>query len=745
MTSSDGIGNSGPAPEPYNVWPDEHVNEDELDMEELIRIEEAAGASGIDNSSPTRYSAQTIRQKKGRQLVSTMRTSPFGPTSTSSESSSASPPSSIPSSQKDDKHDSVIIGESAKVTSREVATSNIGSSGGLRAGGTFPSVGLYQGLGRLQALSAIAFGAFGFIHMIPPMLASVGGVELANKALIWGRVYYQTYGFEQVFVYGSLAVHIGTGLCRAIVRFVWRSKSYYASTRPVTDSQYADRPTSSKGITTTTTTTTTTITSSTSGTKTSSTSSTSISGGGGGSGTAPGLFPYHRLVGWLLTPLVLGHVNTMRLAPIKVLGDSSMLDYSFVTFLHRMNRPAPYLLLVGFMSYHMFGGGPVAFNMALPKGSESRIKAQDLIKSRKFRAVVVGVVSTVTLVGVYRIVNAEGTSQEGARHQKLERQREKMMSEFEQQRAQIAKDNEVKVSSDKFVVQHDNVEDALKKSTIGLVHLKDFRKVRQELEELKRREAAKTNQVQEKVVKKKAKKTISKLSFAGDEEEEEAAQEDQDDEKSKKKQAGSDDNENEDEESSNNRSEPPVFKKAKFGKDPNIDTSFLPDREREEQERKAREELRQEWLRKQEEIKKEVIQITYSYWDGSGHRKEVECKKGDTIAQFLEKCRQQFQQLRGVSIDNLMYVKEDLIIPHHYTFYDFIINKARGKSGPLFSFDVHEDIRLTNDANVEKDESHAGKVVERTYYERNKHIFPLSRFEIYDPEKSYGKYTIKGK
>ncbi|KAF8940220.1 XAP5, circadian clock regulator-domain-containing protein [Dissophora ornata] len=337
----------------------------------------------------------------------------------------------------------------------------------------------------------------------------------------------------------------------------------------------------------------------------------------------------------------------------------------------------------------------------------------------------------------------KGSSQEGARHQKLERQREKMMSDFEQQRAQIAKDNEVKVSSDKFVVQHDNVEEALKQSTIGLVHLKDFRKVRQELEELKKREAAKTNQIQEKVVKKKAKKTISKLSFADDEEE---PQEDQS-EKSSKKRVGSDDTNGEvqDEDSQTDKSSPPVLKKSKFGKDPNIDTSFLPDREREEHERMAREELRQEWLRKQEEIKKETIQITYSYWDGSGHRKEVECKKGDTIAQFLEKCRQQFQQLRGVSIDNLMYVKEDLIIPHHYTFYDFIINKARGKSGPLFSFDVHEDIRLTNDANVEKDESHAGKVVERTYYERNKHIFPLSRFEIYDPEKSYGKYSIKGK
>ena len=64
-------------------------------------------------------------------------------------------------------------------------------------------------------------------------------------------------------------------------------------------------------------------------------------------------------------------------------------------------------------------------------------------------------------------------------------------------------------------------------------------------------------------------------------------------------------------------------KKTKLGKNPAVDTSFLPDREREEVERKEREDLRQEWLRKQEELKNEDIEITYSYWDGSGHRKSV--------------------------------------------------------------------------------------------------------------------------
>jgi protein FAM50 len=64
-------------------------------------------------------------------------------------------------------------------------------------------------------------------------------------------------------------------------------------------------------------------------------------------------------------------------------------------------------------------------------------------------------------------------------------------------------------------------------------------------------------------------------------------------------------------------------KRAKLRKNPNVDTSFLPDREREEAERREREELRQEWIRKQEELKKEEVEITYSYWDGSGHRKSV--------------------------------------------------------------------------------------------------------------------------
>jgi protein FAM50 len=70
-----------------------------------------------------------------------------------------------------------------------------------------------------------------------------------------------------------------------------------------------------------------------------------------------------------------------------------------------------------------------------------------------------------------------------------------------------------------------------------------------------------------------------------------------------------------------------------------------------------------------------------SYWDGQGHRRKVTVKKGDSIGTFLKVVREQlgpeFRELRTASLDNLLYIKEDIILQHHLTFYDLIINKAR--------------------------------------------------------------------
>ena len=127
--------------------------------------------------------------------------------------------------------------------------------------------------------------------------------------------------------------------------------------------------------------------------------------------------------------------------------------------------------------------------------------------------------------------------------------------------------------------------------------------------------------------------------------------------------------EEDDEKDENSRS------KKKIKKNPDVDTSFLPDREREEEETRLREELRQvrsllnflffeynfsnfkhfqlvfiivllqEWTAKQNSLKEEPIEITFSYWDGSGHRKTIKMKKGDffSLITWFSKIKLQLQ------------------------------------------------------------------------------------------------------
>lgn len=64
-------------------------------------------------------------------------------------------------------------------------------------------------------------------------------------------------------------------------------------------------------------------------------------------------------------------------------------------------------------------------------------------------------------------------------------------------------------------------------------------------------------------------------------------------------------------------------KKAKLGKNPYIDTHFLPDVERDKMELAQRESLKNEWLLLQEATKEEEVEVTYSYWDGKGSRMVV--------------------------------------------------------------------------------------------------------------------------
>ncbi|XP_055524067.1 protein FAM50 homolog [Wyeomyia smithii] len=338
----------------------------------------------------------------------------------------------------------------------------------------------------------------------------------------------------------------------------------------------------------------------------------------------------------------------------------------------------------------------------------------------------------------------KGAASEGGRAMQLMKKREIAQQEIEFRKKKIEEDLKVSNIENKFATHYDAVEQQLKTSTIGLVTLDEMKQKQEDIVREREKKLAQKKEEKDReklraleakqAEKDRQKRQIQALSFNPDDCEEDNSSSDIEEEVAPKKWQT--------EESTGS-------KNKKIRKNPDVDTSFLPDREREEMDNKLREELRQEWAMKQATLKDQEIMITFSYWDGSGHRKCVTMKKGNSIYQFLQKClemlRKEFSELKTVMADQLMYVKEDLILPHHYTFYDFIVTKARGKSGPLFNFDVKDDIRMISDATVEKEESHAGKVLLRSWYERNKHIFPASRWEPYDPTKVYDKYTIKDK
>jgi protein FAM50 len=205
----------------------------------------------------------------------------------------------------------------------------------------------------------------------------------------------------------------------------------------------------------------------------------------------------------------------------------------------------------------------------------------------------------------------------------------------------------------------------------------------------------------------------------------------------------------------------------------------------------TREILRKEFLALQESIKATEIAIPFVFYDGTnipGGR--VKVKKGDHIWLFLDRCRKVGAELgvsgsgsgtgtgdknarrewARVSVDDLMLVRGDLILPHvypvdfhlntpmadsydqHFEFYYFITNSILSTAGnPIFDFSnsapreppraltknpTEADLDALEGAN---DDPTITKVVDRRWYERNKHIYPATLWAEYEQGKDYSK------
>ena len=357
----------------------------------------------------------------------------------------------------------------------------------------------------------------------------------------------------------------------------------------------------------------------------------------------------------------------------------------------------------------------------------------------------------------------KGTAADAARSNQLAKQRDADSRSFQDKQEAIRQQNAVHLRdmNDQFAEKSTGKEDAFKAATVGLVTASQFREKRKEVEQLDQAEEREKRAEREKERKRRdqqRKSRLNALSFQQDDDEEDGRAHQEKEAVEERKEERKEQTEEEQTIASAHSTtvepipisddSPTAAKRAKLTKNPDVDTSFLPDAARQAEEARLRQQLADEWRAEQDRLKHQPINITYSYWDGSGHRRRITVERGSSVGQFLERvrrdCQTEFNELRSLSADHLLYVKEDLIIPQHYTFYQLIVTQARGKSGPLFHFDVRDDVRLAADARVEKEESHAGKICTRAWYERNQHIFPASRWEIFDPAVQRDKYTIKG-
>ncbi|GAM85019.1 hypothetical protein ANO11243_030220 [Dothideomycetidae sp. 11243] len=190
--------------------------------------------------------------------------------------------------------------------------------------------------------------------------------------------------------------------------------------------------------------------------------------------------------------------------------------------------------------------------------------------------------------------------------------------------------------------------------------------------------------------------------------------------------------------------------------------------------------LRREFLTEQARVRATPFVLRFVFFDGADAPGGM-CRmtKGEQVWRFLDRARKVGAESVGrrgwarVSVDDLMLVVDDLIIPHHYEFYFFMLNKSHGFTRQLFAHAAtptaatpatvtadneastqggltlpgekrtkavpERDSDAAPDEKVEGygDDPALAQVVDRRWYERNKHVFPMSSWQDFDPDKDY--------
>ncbi|CAD8174335.1 unnamed protein product [Paramecium octaurelia] len=171
-----------------------------------------------------------------------------------------------------------------------------------------------------------------------------------------------------------------------------------------------------------------------------------------------------------------------------------------------------------------------------------------------------------------------------------------------------------------------------------------------------------------------------------------------------------------------------------YGKNDHVDTTYLPDMNRERKIEEMTRQLAEQYQKEVESQKDSLIDIQFQYWDASTCSKSLRIKKKMTILEFLEMARREiirdFGFLTEFSPEDLIIVANGMILPHKLSFYDLIAHKVKNRSGTLiFSFDRRKVQAKGQEYEVEVEKSTTCKIIEKFRYEKIKHIYPCSKWE----------------
>ncbi|OQO09336.1 hypothetical protein B0A48_04734 [Cryoendolithus antarcticus] len=351
------------------------------------------------------------------------------------------------------------------------------------------------------------------------------------------------------------------------------------------------------------------------------------------------------------------------------------------------------------------------------------------------------------------------------------------------------------IHSARFTAQAHAVEDTLKEQTVGLVHLSDFRKRRAEALEHSQdgsgTSGATTPEGREGTPKptfKKRTKGVKKavLSFGDDEDGDEGGHAKAETIAATAK-SGNTDLDAPSATTSGSELDTTILKRRLKA---NATAPFIAKAQTKAslaKEAALKDTLRKEYIQLQEAVKATEFVLPFVFYEGKDiPGGKVRLKKGDFIWLFLEKARKLGAELaetgKGpggaggrrsewarISVDDLIIVRGEMIVPHHLDFHHFIVNAAVGYHGPLFPYsadvtrstpardlsradstslpaglttaDELHAVPAIPDADLEgfSDDPALTKVIDRRWYEKNKHIYPMSVWEEYDASRDYSK------